>query len=322
MQNPPQGSLLRSLTQFISKPNTNSINISAKQKFFWVLKLIGAQVLLATMAGLVVNLILDKIKYNGSHLVEEALYNESIWVFILQASILAPIMEEIAFRLWLRFTSVKLAISTFFLSFYILQTIGAIFLIQFTNSFSELDLATRILILYGSVIIIAGLLAVMVFVLSRLPKIKQLLSEVFNDNIREFYYLSSILFALLHVTNFTSVTEIWWLTPLLILPQLIFGLGLGFIRIKFGFRWSVLSHSLINTLVVIPYIFVTFGSNSLIEVIKNAENLKQQTIDNLTQLDKILLVLTEFSFYAILCFELFCLISLITDFIRFKKPIN
>ena len=72
------------------------------------------------------------------------------------------------------------------------------------------------------------------------------------------YYLSVFLFAIVHIFNFEGGQEIYYLAPLLIAPQLIAGFFLGYIRVKFGLKWSILLHASFNTILIGPMLLMKF----------------------------------------------------------------
>jgi hypothetical protein len=74
-------------------------------------------------------------------------------------------------------------------------------------------------------------------------------------NYRFVFYSTAILFGLLHIFNFNGITlsNIVW-TPLLVIPQIIMGLLLGYFRVTYGFIYAVICHSLINTPILFSFI--------------------------------------------------------------------
>ncbi len=66
------------------------------------------------------------------------------------------------------------------------------------------------------------------------------------------FYISVILFGGLHLSNFESLNGQFWAIPLLVSPQLLAGVFLGFTRIKLGLFWSILLHAAHNFLLVGP----------------------------------------------------------------------
>ncbi len=56
------------------------------------------------------------------------------------------------------------------------------------------------------------------------------------------YYLSCLLFGLVHLGNFDNANDLLWLTPILVAPQVVMGFFLGFLRVRLGLRYAVLMH--------------------------------------------------------------------------------
>lgn len=77
-----------------------------------------------------------------------------------------------------------------------------------------------------------------------------------NPNFKWIFYTSAVLFALVHITNFESSTTVYLLTPLLVLPQLILGLLLGYIRVRLGLHWSMLLHACYNGILFLPVVIL------------------------------------------------------------------
>jgi membrane protease YdiL (CAAX protease family) len=61
------------------------------------------------------------------------------------------------------------------------------------------------------------------------------------------FYIFTILFGLIHITNFTLTTNVILLIPFLVAPQLLVGAYFGYIRTKFNLGWSMLLHGAYNT---------------------------------------------------------------------------
>jgi len=70
------------------------------------------------------------------------------------------------------------------------------------------------------------------------------------------FYGLTLAFALVHLSNYPNILEIWPLAPLLISPQLNIGIFLGFIRIRYGLLWSVLFHAVYNSVVLGPILLL------------------------------------------------------------------
>lgn len=65
------------------------------------------------------------------------------------------------------------------------------------------------------------------------------------------FYFFAVIFGLVHITNFTMTTNVLLLAPILVLPQIVLGCYLGFIRVKFGLGWSMLLHACYNAFFIL-----------------------------------------------------------------------
>lgn len=83
-----------------------------------------------------------------------------------------------------------------------------------------------------------------------------------------FFYSLTILFALIHFSNFSYSASNLLFAPILVLPQFIGGFFMGFIRIKQGFIWSFFLHALHNAIFILPVLlFPSINNPKLIEKI-------------------------------------------------------
>lgn len=60
------------------------------------------------------------------------------------------------------------------------------------------------------------------------------------------FYVFALLFGYVHLSNFNITTNILIFSPILVLPQILLGGYLGFIRVRFGLIWSILLHAAYN----------------------------------------------------------------------------
>lgn len=60
------------------------------------------------------------------------------------------------------------------------------------------------------------------------------------------FHLATLLFAAVHLSNFTFSSVQWWMLPALVLPQWVTGLVLGWFRVMKGIGPAILLHSLFN----------------------------------------------------------------------------
>jgi membrane protease YdiL (CAAX protease family) len=72
------------------------------------------------------------------------------------------------------------------------------------------------------------------------------------------YYGSIFLFGAVHLTNFEAYETNLWLAPILVLPQTVAGIFLGFTRVKLGLGWSMLLHACHNGILMTPMLLIKF----------------------------------------------------------------
>lgn len=124
--------------------------------------------------------------------------NKSLIKILLSVSVVAPIIEEIFFRLPLRYNRNYL--------------------------FRLID-----------------------FILKKVD-----IKAFWNKNYKPFYYLSICIFGIIHIFNYDINSKIYLIIfPIIILPQIIGGILMSYIRMKNGLIWSIALHSLFNGIVVI-----------------------------------------------------------------------
>lgn len=70
------------------------------------------------------------------------------------------------------------------------------------------------------------------------------------------FYLSVFAFGFVHLFNFEAYDQYLWLAPLLVLPQLISGVFLAFIRVRMGLLYSIVLHATFNGIIITPFLLV------------------------------------------------------------------
>ena len=90
--------------------------------------------------------------------------------------------------------------------------------------------------------------------------------KLWLKHFRKIFYLSTILFALIHLTNYSNNNIFFYiLAPLIVLPQFIGGITLGYLRLKLGFFWGVLQHGLYN-LIIFSFGILFFNTIQLTKI--------------------------------------------------------
>jgi len=81
-------------------------------------------------------------------------------------------------------------------------------------------------------------------------KAEKVITSVWKKKYTYIFYFSAILFGIVHITNYKLSYTILLLSPILIAPQILVGLFIGFLRVRYGFVWGFLLHALHNALFV------------------------------------------------------------------------
>lgn len=242
-------SLLGQFLRFLRRPIYTVNTPKDHQGIGDILKLYSLVIIVVLALGLISSQIASSFRFDHILQNEETISPAMLVSFGI---IVAPILEEMIFRLPLRYTPLNLTLPLHFFS------------------------VTLVLVLVGSKIVsplLAALLLVAVVSLGLLLRL-WLKRKVNPKKIHTFYerfigwlvYGSSLIFGLVHVTNFDLAArpgQIWLLTPLLVLPQIALGIFLAFVRLRYGFWWSVFTHGFHNACALTPFLLMQLLSPNL-----------------------------------------------------------
>lgn len=158
-------------------------------------------------------------------------FESSFRVFALMC-IWIPVLEECIFRLWINLgkKEVGIAFAMLYIGLY-----GHIF-----SHFSQ-HTVYRIVI------------AIVIFItIYKLEMLHNLFRKKRNITLNIASYFSIIAFGLVHITNYNSLTisQVPYIV-FIILPQLFAGIILAFIRLRYGFAFSILYHVANNSIAFI-----------------------------------------------------------------------
>jgi hypothetical protein len=142
--------------------------------------------------------------------------------------LIGQLIEEIIFRLPLRLERIGIALAVTVVCYRL--SVDSFFIFEYWKWLAYGKIVFSILIFFSIIKFLAELWV---------EKIKKRYSV--------FFYIMAITFALVHLSNFTHFEDsVLGFYPLFILPQLLMGLCMGFVRVKYGFFYGLLLHSLIN----------------------------------------------------------------------------
>ena len=233
-------SLLGQYLSFLRSPSLTtpvSPPVSLRHRSLTILRLYSVHLMLVLMVGSVIGLLGTR----DSNTAMDVFVQLPAWLLFTLTVIAAPVVEELIFRLPLRATAVNVTLP---LSFVALFALGAI--------------SIPPLIVFAIALVLLGFNVYLWRSRPRLPK----LQRWYQHHPRLLFYGTTLAFGALHITNYDP--SVWQLMVLLVLPQTILGLWLGYVRLRYGFGWAVLGHAFHNGFVLSPILLIKiFGSPQL-----------------------------------------------------------
>lgn len=156
------------------------------------------------------------------------------WFMYVAIVLLAPLSEEGIFRATLRFSrsAIALLVTITFI------TIGFVF--------DESNLHRGFMII--------GSLAVWPLISFALKPVHNQLEMFWAKAFPYIFHIIAISFGLIHLTNYTGITNIFLAIPL-VFSQLIAGYVFGYVRMKFGLKYSIGMHITWNFIVSLSFLF-------------------------------------------------------------------
>ena len=210
------------VVNFLVTPNNKPINeLRTKDKIKDILILYIQKFILSILAVVLVRILISAENIEIS-----------ILDFILIGVFVVPLIEEVIFRLPLVFKPFYLSISSCFSSLIIISKF------YFHTGYLNFDN------LFFIRLLIAIVIGIVMYLFTR--KYTVLIERFWDIYFKWVYYGSIIMFGSLHITNFELTKENLLLLPFLTLPQLIAGIYTGYIRVKYGFIYTLIFHSMNN----------------------------------------------------------------------------
>ncbi|MEC4113130.1 CPBP family glutamic-type intramembrane protease [Myroides pelagicus] len=219
---------------FLKKPNLRTVDLTWVDKTKFTLALWGVSLVFIVLLGSLIELI---VEIPEPDMFDIALEKLGIPAFIAFVVLVGPLFEEIVFRSPLRFRVSSLIISSLFLVLFIIGL---------------LDSITGVL---GYILL--GVVAALFFIgVHFLTKKKEQSEQLYTRYYPYIFYGISLLFGYIHITNFEDIsTRILLLSPLVIFPQFVLGLGIGYVRVRYGFWYGCLFH-VVNNAIAISMFFL------------------------------------------------------------------
>jgi len=232
--------LLKDFFSFLRKPHASGLSVATPQRLLYTFKLWCCLFLFIIFGGALLDSLIEVPVHDRF---EEVMEQIGVVGFIVFAVLVGPLLEEIAFRLAMRFRLRTVLIGV------------TAFVIYMTQAASQLfgpENSQGLLILgIGATVALLGFVLLCV-------KRQNAVKAWWTNHFPWVFYIFSIAFALIHIFNFEEFPlKVILLTPIITLPQLILGLGMGYLRMRFGFWYGYLFHVLNNAFAVTVFLLIT-----------------------------------------------------------------
>lgn len=166
--------------------------------------------------------------------------------FFIVGVVIAPIVEEFIYRFTLQYPKYAFTGILFALGF----TIFA-FIPEANLLFTYALLGLFFIVLLGSTLFFHSI--------NRKEQGPEILKVIHRKYFRWLFYSQAIIFGLVHISNYDfAAMDNLYILPLLVVPQTILGIVLGYSRIRYGF-WSVIYLHMIHNAVLITLATVAKG---------------------------------------------------------------
>lgn len=233
---------LRPLLKFLRRPAFAFSAPSRLTVWHW-LGWIGLLSLVTVLSGM-----LDRVLVQAFHWPAPArgawaeFLNHPSWAAVT-AFLLAPALEELGFRAFLsvapKFVFAGLTFFPAYLYLFIHNDIAPI-----TAPLTPVAVLSRFLHAFW-LILPAGAISLLLYRYRR-----DVVLTFFRHRAVWVFWTSCIVFGAGHNLLYTN-SPVWWAFAL-VMPQFLAGVGLAYLRVSFGLRWSVASHYVLDLLMLLP----------------------------------------------------------------------
>ncbi len=237
--------LFKEIKQFIKYPDFQlNVKKSTREKVYDTIGLFVLKVFFLIILGIIMALIspwFDPENLSKSNMSERF----DFLMLLLVGGFILPLLEEICFRLSLRFKPSYLSATVAVICYYVLTKA------VYHTSFSVVD---ESFIQRITVSLVTGML---LYPILSYRKVKFGLAYFWQQNVRWIYYASFIIFSWIHIFNYELTSLNIVLLPIITLPQLMSGIINGYTRLAFGFQYPLIFH-FVNNLIAISISQLSF----------------------------------------------------------------
>jgi len=290
-------SLVLSFYSFLRNPKHEVAKSDDKRKIWTVFRLWSLVLAVIIVTQIPISILIDLSNYDQEqNFIFDLLFSTPLYLIIFLFYIWAPLSEELAFRMAMKYSPFRLSFSvSISLLMFLDYLVGFVYKLfpEFANWAAGLS-NFYFIIIYVSFILFFGF--GFGYFLKR-EKINKNVSRWYKQNFSYVFYILSLCFGLGHILNYYNFGSQLYILPLLVWPQFVIGLALGYVRMIFGLHWSVFMHFFHNFVFSAPFLALAFLSDNLIQSVGGGdEGLIEQTITS----SDILIILSVFLFSSIL----------------------
>ncbi|CAM2005580.1 hypothetical protein [Acanthopleuribacter pedis] len=230
--------LFLEFTGYLRNPHTTPSQKTTKAK---ITDLAGLFILkIVFMIGLGLFFALLSPFYDPENLTKSTMAERfSLPMLLLVGGLILPLLEEILFRLSLRFKPGHLALTLAVLTYYVATK--AVYGVSL--SLVDESLPTRV----GSAVAV-GVLA---YPLLRAAPVRAVLGKLWTQHFRLIFYVTCVVFAWIHIMNYERTLINLLMMPIITLPQLASAFIYSYTRVSFGFPYPLGLHCCNNLIALI-----------------------------------------------------------------------
>ncbi len=274
---------------------------------FNVVRLWGLVFLLSMFFALISNILLTEFGYGEEDFAITQIVMDFPYLLILFLVVVwAPFSEEIAFRLWLRFSPFNWALGLGFVALFLTALFEVPF---FPENYFVFDSWVGTL----SSILLVFFVGSIIYSLLSIERIASLVKKFFHKNFKYFFYTLALLFGAMHIANYdVDLKQIWYFAPILVFPQIFLSFAISFIRMNYGFSWAIFTHALNNVVAITPVLFFL----PLLEKMDSVSFEETEFLE-IFSINEVILILGVFSFLSFIFMVcIFSVISLVYEMVK------
>lgn len=314
-------SLLRDFFSFLAKPDYDGQSIRKKLpgKLRDTFRLWSFGIVVAGGLSLLASFFIDKAGYDPSqNTVIDLFFSQPFYVVILMVFVWAPVTEELTFRLGLKYSPYRLSFTAGFVIIVV-----ASFLAESIPEIREWVVgALSGLSTVGRLAAYLGIVTVIGILLGRWWSYKlphKRISRFYRKHFALLFYLSSVVFGLVHIFNYYNLDQFWYLFPLLVIPQTIFGIIFAYIRVYYGLIWAIFSHFIHNAAVSMPILVYSFFPQPVFEKLAAGN---PAALENLSQAQSMTITLFSLSMLVLAVAVLGSFAGMLLEYLRERKRVK